>query len=148
MWRHGGHQAEGTRRPRGKCTHQSPLLFRHSLKCLCFSVSIAEKVSNPLWAFPKAQLIPFRFQVLLKWSPRDFRRISQGVSAQIWAFPLHFPGSSVLLFIEIKNRRNNRNIKKPSAVLLLIMIYPTYHLQQTQTGATGESPLKNCCFGS
>jgi hypothetical protein len=29
--------------------------------CLHFSVSIAEKVFNPLWAFPKESPIPFRF---------------------------------------------------------------------------------------
>jgi hypothetical protein len=39
----------------------SPLLFGHFPKCRCYSVSIAEKVSNPLWAFPKESAIPFRF---------------------------------------------------------------------------------------
>jgi hypothetical protein len=39
----------------------SPLLFEHFSKCLCYSVSIAAEVSNPLWAFPKKLRIPFRF---------------------------------------------------------------------------------------
>jgi hypothetical protein len=39
----------------------SPLLFGHFPECLCYSVSIVEKVSNPLWVFPKESPIPFWF---------------------------------------------------------------------------------------
>ncbi len=39
----------------------SSLLFGHFPKCLRYSVSIAENVSNPFWAFPKESPIPFKF---------------------------------------------------------------------------------------
>jgi hypothetical protein len=39
----------------------SPLSFEHFPKCIRYSVSIAEKVSNTLWAFPKESPTPFRY---------------------------------------------------------------------------------------
>jgi hypothetical protein len=39
----------------------SPLLFGHFPKCICYSVKVAEKVSNTLRAFPKESPIPFRY---------------------------------------------------------------------------------------
>jgi hypothetical protein len=45
----------------GNAPMRSPLLFGHLPKCLRYSVSIAEKVSNPIWAFRKESPIPFRF---------------------------------------------------------------------------------------
>ncbi len=57
----------------------SPLLFGHFPKSLHYSVGIAEKVSNPLWAFPKKSPIPFRvfsngLQDLLGAFPNVFQR--------------------------------------------------------------------------
>jgi hypothetical protein len=48
-------------RPGGKCIHRVSTLFGNFAKCFHYSVSIAEKVSNPLRAFPKESPISFRF---------------------------------------------------------------------------------------
>ncbi len=57
---------------------RSPLLFGHFPKFLRYSVSIAEKVSNPLWTFPKELPISLRFclnglQELLGSFPKESR---------------------------------------------------------------------------
>ncbi len=39
----------------------SPLLFGHFPKCVCYPVSIVEKISNTLVAFSKELPIPFRY---------------------------------------------------------------------------------------
>ncbi len=36
-------------------------LFGHFPKCIRYTVKVAEKVSNTLWAFPKESPIPFRY---------------------------------------------------------------------------------------
>jgi hypothetical protein len=46
--------------PEGNAPIRSPLLFGHFPKNLLYSLSIAEKASNSIWAFPKDSLIPFR----------------------------------------------------------------------------------------
>jgi hypothetical protein len=45
----------------GNAPNRSPLLFGHFPKCARYSVKVAEKVSNTLWAFPKELPIPFRY---------------------------------------------------------------------------------------
>jgi hypothetical protein len=40
---------------------RSPLIFGHFPKCIRYSVKVAEKISNTLWAFPKESLILFRY---------------------------------------------------------------------------------------
>ncbi len=61
------------------------------------SLGISQRVTNTL-------------QVLLKWSSRAFSRISQRRTAQIWAFPSHFPRSSMFMFSKVKNWRHNRKL--------------------------------------
>jgi hypothetical protein len=60
--------------PEGNAPIGSPLLFRHFPKYLHYSVSIAEKAFNPLWAFPKESSIHFRF-------------FSNGLQELLGAFP-------------------------------------------------------------
>ncbi len=52
----------------GNVPSGSPLLFGHFPKCIHYSVKVAEKVSNTIWAFPKKSPIPFSSggQVTLK----------------------------------------------------------------------------------
>jgi hypothetical protein len=38
-----------------------PLLFGHFPKCIRYSIKVAEKVSNTLWAFPKESPIPSQY---------------------------------------------------------------------------------------
>jgi hypothetical protein len=45
--------------PEGNAPTGPPLLFEHFPKCLRYSLSIEEKVSTPLWSFPKELLIPY-----------------------------------------------------------------------------------------
>ncbi len=127
MWRYGGHWTERVSlfpiswRPGGKSPIGSPFLFGNFPKRLWYSVSIAEKVSNPLRAFPKESPIG---------SAQMFSKSFQAYFPTCLdiAFPLHFPRSSIFLFIKIRNRRHNRKILIPPAVLVLIMICPTTRL--------------------
>jgi hypothetical protein len=48
--------------PQGNAPIGSPLLFGHFPKYLHYALSIAEKVSSPIWAFPKESPVPFRFR--------------------------------------------------------------------------------------
>jgi hypothetical protein len=43
----------------GNAPTGSTFLFGQFSKCFCYSIRIAEKVSNPLWSFPKESLIPY-----------------------------------------------------------------------------------------
>jgi hypothetical protein len=45
----------------GNAPSRSPLLLAHFPKFIHYSVKVAEKVSNTLWAFPKELPIPFRY---------------------------------------------------------------------------------------
>jgi hypothetical protein len=45
----------------GNALSRSPLLFGHFPKCILYSVKVAEKISNTLWAFPKESPILFRY---------------------------------------------------------------------------------------
>jgi hypothetical protein len=45
----------------GNAPSRSPLLFGHFPKCIRYSLKVAKKVSNTLWAFPKQPPIPFRY---------------------------------------------------------------------------------------
>jgi hypothetical protein len=45
----------------GNAPSGSPLLFGHFPKFIRYSIKVAEKVSNTLWAFPKESPITFRY---------------------------------------------------------------------------------------
>ncbi len=100
----------------------SPRLFGHFPKCLCYSISIAEKVSNPLWAFLKESPIPFRF-------------CSNGLHELLGSFPNvsehrfgHFLYISLEAACSCFLRCKIVDTIEKSAVLLPIMIYPTIPL--------------------
>jgi hypothetical protein len=113
MWIHGGQWAKGVSlfstgwKPGGKCTHQVSTLFGNFAKCFHYSVSIAEKVSNPLKAFPKELPILFRFSPMVFKSFQAHFPTCLGTDLGI---SFTFPRGSVLLFIKIKNQLHNRQI--------------------------------------
>ncbi len=104
----------------------SQLYFGHFAKCLRYSLSIAEKVSNPLWAFPKESPIPSRFSNGLQELLSAFPNVSRHIFGHFLYMSLY-----VFLFINTKIRRNSRKILKPPAVLHSLMIYPTIPLVVT-----------------
>jgi hypothetical protein len=82
---------------------RSPLLFGHFPKCICYSVSVAEKVSNTLWVF-FSQRVASTLWVQLKMVSNVFPKclcINLG-------FPLHSPESQ--MYIRIKNQRHDRKM--------------------------------------
>ncbi len=112
------------RDPKENAPIRSPHLFGHFPKCLHHSVSIAEKVSN--WAFPKESPVPSRFcsnrlQELLG----AFSNMSRHRFGHILHISLEAAGFCLL---RLKIVDTTVKHKKPSAVLLLIMIYPTIPL--------------------
>jgi hypothetical protein len=88
---------------------------------LHFNLGISQSVSATLKAsmrrspilfghFPKSRQYPCYCLNVFQASPRAFRRIFQRFTALNWAFPSHFPRSSMFLLSRIKNRRYNRKI--------------------------------------
>jgi hypothetical protein len=60
----------------GNAPSRSPLLFGHFPKCIHYSVKVAEKVSNTLWAFPKESPIPLTL-IHAAGGVYDFRNFEQ-----------------------------------------------------------------------
>jgi hypothetical protein len=89
---------------------------------LGISQNISTSTSSPILYTNR---VTYTLCVLLKQSPRAYRHNSKLVLAYIWTFSVHFPQSSMLVFLKIKNLRRKRNVEKPSEFLLLIMLYLT-----------------------
>ncbi len=89
--------------PMGNAPIGSPFLLGRFPKCVCYSVSVAEKVFSTLWAFQIIQI------VLIKLSLKAFRCISQRVSAEIWAFPSYFPRINYDLLFQQYHLKSNSN---------------------------------------
>jgi hypothetical protein len=91
------------------------------LKCLHCSVSIADKVSKALLAFPEGFPKPMK----CRRKSEHVGTFSQWVQHE-WAFFFHFPSKTIFTSIFIKNRRAEK--------FKAISNYSTFG--QTYTGAT------------
>ncbi len=119
--------------PMGNAPMGFSLLFGYFPNRIRYSggVSIAEKVSNTLWAFPKEWPITFRD------CSNSLQKLIECVSAWIWAFPWHFPLSNVFFIIKIKKwKTQQKNLKTniSSSPNYDLFHHSTY--SQTQTSAT------------
>ncbi len=79
-----------------------PILFGHFSKCICYFVSIAEKVSNTLWAFPKGRQYPFSTAQMVSKSIQTHFAMCFNINLDI---PLDSTQRCMFLYIKIKNQR-------------------------------------------
>ncbi len=139
MQRNSGRQTEGSSlftigwRPGGKCANRVSIFTWAFPKFIRYSVSIAEKFSNTLRAFPKESPITLQIQMV----PKSLWGIPNVCEHRFW----NFLYSRVLLFIKIKSRRYNRKFKKPSAVLCIYDLSNHTTYCQTNSNQYG-SPFK------
>jgi hypothetical protein len=128
-----GNRPRGLAGTLGNVPSGSPLLFGHFPKHICYSVRVAKKVSNTLWAFPKESPILFTYfsnglHELLDTCPSESRQF--GHFLYISHEAAHF------CFLRLKIEDSIKNVKNISGSSTDYS--PSNHttFSQTQTDAT------------